>query len=239
MKNTNKKEKSRILLFYAAFAIILILATTAPHIIHWDGLISAKYAQSLVILLDLIIGYFLFQRYSKKLNKINKEKRLFENRLAESYKYIGKAHGEVEVLDIFFGYLQRFNKNAPNNKNFFTEILALLVVSVVKGDRGIIRFVNITSGRTITEYFFSRNNNQLKINLSNGKIIKNQSDAAPDSCMIISSDFDFGGLKCVLVFPRPTTKPNIELLKLLLNQIHSFFVTLKIESAKSSLKENL
>ena len=47
----------------------------------------------------------------------------------------------------------------------------------------------------------------------NNRIIKNQDNAVPDLYMAVSSDFDFGGLKCVLVFPRSITKPNIKLFR--------------------------
>jgi len=227
VKNISNKEKNQIRLFYIAFLVILVVATTAPHIIHDDGIIGAKYAQSLVILFDLIIGYILFKVFSNKIKLINKQSRLYENRLSESYKYIGKAHGETEVLDIFFGYLKKFNKDSLNNKYIFNEILSFLIISVVKIDRGAIRFVNIISGRTVTEFFFSKDDKKLEVNLSNTKIIKGKIDAAGDYYVTIFSDFEFGDLKCVLIFPQSKNKPNIKLLKLLLNQIHSFFVSFK------------
>lgn len=233
VKEMIKKEKYQIWLFYVVFTVVLIVATTAPHIIHNDGLISAKYAQSVVILIDLIIGYILFKIYSQKINKVNQQKRMFENRLSESYKYIGKAHGEVEVLDIFFSYLKRLNDGQVNNKNTFKEILAFLIISVVKERKGAFRFLDISSGHTIKEFFFSRDGEQLNINISNAKIITGEMMAVDDSWELVGSDFDFGGLKCVLVFPKSQNKPSIKLLKLLLNQIHSFFVILKSKEAKN------
>lgn len=164
MKNINKKERYQILIFYVGFIVVLVIATTTPHIIHSDRIISSQYAQSLVILFDLILGYILFWIYSKKVSKINQQNKLFENRLSESYKYVGRTHGEMEVLETFFDYLQRFNKDPQNNKNIFTEILTCMLVSVARVDKGMMRFIDVSTGRTVTEFFFSKNGELPKIN---------------------------------------------------------------------------
>jgi hypothetical protein len=220
------------ILFYILFIFVIGVVLVTPHIIHNFGYINENYAQSMVILLDIIGGHILFLIYRKKVRELSEEKDRHERRLQASYKYIGKINGEKEVSDDLMNYLKKYRNGLTSRKAVFATFLSTMIISAAKADQGILRFISLPGKKTVKNYFYSVDGKPANVNLSNDQALAGRMERSPrQNYKIMESDYDFGGLKCILAFPAGGAKPDQDLLKMLINQAHLFFVASAAASA--------
>ncbi len=217
--------------FYFLFGLVFIIAILTPHLVHGHVFIPVKYAQSAVLFLDLIMAYIFYLVYKREIDKINHDKRRIKEDLLDSYKYIGKVNRQVDLFKKFINFLSlNKDKNKFKGKNIFDDLLTTMMNSVAKSDKGLIRFINKDSGRTIKEFFYHKEGDQFVVKLSNAKLIKEDLDFNElvndnGEINIVSSDYDYLKIRCILCYTKKEEgNTDIELLKTLLNQIHLLFL---------------
>jgi len=219
------KIKMANIIFYFLFILLIIVAVITPHIFHGYGILTENYVQLFIILFDIILAGALYSYYARKLEKIARVNQTYERRLIQSYKYIGKVHSKIELLNNFMDNIRQY-KEVGNKKQIFANFLSFMLVSVVKVNEGLLRFIDIKKGRTLKDFIFCQNDKCSTIKLSNSEIIKGDLEKASEkNFLAVKSDLDLGGLKCVLTFPKTNSQPDLKLLKTLLNQAHLFFIT--------------
>jgi len=228
--------------YYFLFSIIVIVAIITPHILHGHLLIPKQYAQeysqSIIFLLDLILIYIIYFIFKDQIKKIKREKEKTEERLLDSYKYIGEANRQLNLFDKFINFFSiRQNPAKVKEKKIFNELLKTIINSVVKSDKGLIRFTEVDKKRTIKEFSYSKDGNPFIIRLSNAKIIEKKSNPGDltdnKKIKIISSDYTNSNIKCVLCYPKKQKEDkeniDIKLLKNLIKQIHLLFIAMYSE----------
>lgn len=214
-------------IYYLLFIVLVIVAVITPHIFHEYGRISENSVQSIIIFFDIALGGIIYSYYQRRLEKMSQENQACQMRLIESYKYVGKVHTEMELLHKFMSNLKRLPGNdAESKKQIFTSYLTFMLVSVAKVNKGMLRFIDLKKGRTLKDFTYCRDNKFLSVKLSNSEIINGELSKAPDRNYIaVKSDYEIGGLKCVITFPKTYHELDLRLLKILLNQTHLIFVT--------------
>jgi hypothetical protein len=134
-------QKSRAKL-YGLLGIVVLIAILTPHIVHGHVLIPERYAESVILLLDVLLAFIFFLVYRRDVNKINLDKALVQQNLLASYKYIGQTNTQLELFNQFINSLSpKQNINSLKEKNIFYELLKTMVNSVAQGKKGLIRFV--------------------------------------------------------------------------------------------------
>ena len=101
-----------------------------------------------------------------------------------------------------------------------------------KSEKGFIRFIDAGNGRTIKEFTFHKNGEQVKIKLPNAKVIKKDFNFEKviengEEINIVASDLDDSRVKCVLCYIKnQEEETDLNLLKTLLNQVHLLFLAI-------------
>lgn len=221
-----KKEEFKIrLTFYALVGILGIFILAAPHIVVGDFFLSEHYIQSLIILVSIVIGYLFHNFFQRRMKKLHTEKIQTEKRLAYSFNYIGKMNNIIEIFKNFGRFFPQ-KKAGLTEKEIFNALLSNIIVSVAKTDRGFLRFIDVKSGQTIKEFYFSQKGDNLSVKVSNAAVLERRNNPAADGILIIESDYRNTGVCGVLCLPE-IKKIDVELIRALLNQTHLLYLVLK------------
>lgn len=211
--------------FYLLFGSLAFFTLLTPHIIHGHSFISENYAQSLVLLLDFLTAYALYVIYKRKMQSLVRENYTMEERLSSSYIYIGKMNNVVALFKKFSSLISVKNQDTIKKNSVFDSMLASMLVSVAKTDRGFVRFIDAESGNTIREFLFSKNSNEFYPKLSNVAILEGKiDDMDKKDIIVVESDYRNLELRCVLCFPNDDQIVDFEILRALLNQMHLLFI---------------
>jgi hypothetical protein len=211
------------------FVIAMAIAVAVPHIFKdYDGLflnIKEDYLQSLVILFEGTIAYVFYMFYRNKMNTLLKDYVKAESNLEWTYKHIGKINNELDLVKNFIASQGAFKKGKKDEKKLYKKLLAYMLVSVVKVNVGFIRFINIETGKTVSEYHYSGMGISLAAKLSNNLITRGIFNKAADKNMeVVESYYQDSPIRCVLCFPKSNDFFDVSLLKLFLTQIHLMFL---------------
>jgi len=195
-------------------------------------LVPKAYAQSFILLLDLLMALLFYLVYRKDVKKINNDKRIVENDLLESYQYIGKINREVELFEQFINFLASNDDLTSKNgkKNIFKALLINILVSVVKANKGFLRFIDVATEKTISEFYYHEAGDQFIFKLSNSELLDDRfnNSASRNGIKIFESDYHNTKIRCILCYAakdeNEKEKVDIKFLKSLLNQIHLLFL---------------
>jgi len=210
------------------FGITLIAAVLTPHIVYGHVLISEKYAQSIILLLDLTVAFMFYFIYRKEVNDINEEKREVEESLIASYKYIGRTNVQIDLYDKFINFFSgKGIKNKSEEKKVFGDLLKIMINSVTKADKGLIRFVEVKAGRTVKEFSYHKDGDQFIARIPNKDIIASRQSRFVENnkFYLMQSDYIDVRIICIFCFAKKNKeKFDKQLLKTLVNQIHLLFL---------------
>lgn len=140
--------------FGALFTLVVIAAVSTPHIVHGHFIVPERFGQSAVILLDVLVFLVILFFYQRETQKLTAERDAGERLLSDSYRYIGKANRTMDIISQFMN-VPAGPVNRRKEKETFTYLLSVLLVTILKAEKGMLRFVNKSTGRTIAEYHFS------------------------------------------------------------------------------------
>jgi hypothetical protein len=219
MTTANKK-------FYFLFGIVIIIAILTPHIVRGHILLPERYAESVVLLIDLLLAYTFYVIYRWDVNKIEKDKESAEKTLLDTYKYIGKTNIQIDLFEKFINTLSaETNGKKINEKDIFMDLLATMVTSVANSNKGLIRFIDQNNKKTIKEFSYHKEGDQFVAKLSNSEVLNNKKNKFNKGKLIIlQSDYINTKLRCVFCYTREKMiDVDFKLLKTLLNQFHLLF----------------
>jgi hypothetical protein len=212
--------------FFFLFGLVLVIAILTPHIMHGHLYVPEEYAQSIILILDLIMAFVFYLLYQKETTKLKQEKKLVENNLIDSYQYIGQINNKMRLINNFNRPLEKLNKNNLGEKELFQEYLQNIIVSLAFSDKGFIRFIEAESKRTIKEFYYHQRGDQFVAKLSNQEII-DEAQPFGTKVQVIESDYTQAKIRCVLCYSRLSEKKvDLQLMKNLINQAHLLFLAL-------------
>ncbi len=214
--------------FGLLFGLVVLIAVSTPHLLHGHVIVPEEYAQSIVLFLNLAMAAVFYHLYKKDLEKIAKEKEKTEEQLIDSYKYIGKTNVTMEIYNRFINLLPTRSRRIKE-KDIFMVLLQNLLISVLKTDKGFLRFINSENTKTVKEISFNRKNEHYRVKLSNIEIIKNRVEDhyADQGIAVIRSDYENTRIICTLCYwDNSSEEVDARLVKTLLNQIHLLFLAI-------------
>ena len=226
MKKGIKTELFKIrAVFFALFGVLIVLVLLTPHIDTGHLPIPERYAQSLVLFIEMIVGYVFYGFYKRMMNKLHEEKNTYEQRLLNSYGYIGKMNN---LLDLFkdFGKNLFGEENSADEKEIFKVLLSNMLITVAKSEKGFLRFINSVTGNTVKESYFSKDGTDFAVGLSNADLLMGKIINKKDF-FVIKSDYADMGVICVLCLFKPDIENvDMQILKPLLNQTHLLYLAM-------------
>ncbi len=214
--NLNNMQKITKITYIVLFILLLLM----PHFSKHVGSTSQAYVESFVMLVIFGIAYLTYCLNKNELrkrevqnHKLEQGLEVSEQKLLESFKYIGKVNRRLPLLkNLTSDFLDKKQFTKKYKKSVFDSLLATAVISIAKTKRGIFRFVEISKQRTVKEFVFShkdyflltqrignedlivcRNDNNVIKKIGNFYIIPTSDPVAPIQNFLIlpKSDTDF------------------------------------------------
>jgi hypothetical protein len=182
---------------------------------------------SVLVLLSIVI-YTLYTHESAKqkelINKINLAKKSAEEKLIDSFQYIGQINVQIEQIKLIFNNSDKL----PGTKNDFKKTLYFLserVFGITKADWILFKIIDIKNNKTINEQFETRHGYTFDYpHVSNKTIIENQS--CPPFTAIISKPQNFNFLVSCILSVDSISRDERIFIQAIANEITMLFVIL-------------
>ncbi len=194
-----KKLLRHRIIFGALFALVVIAAVLTPHIIHGHFIVPERFGQSAVILLDVLVFLVILYFYQGETRKLTAEKDAGERLLSDSYRYIGKANRTMDIISQFMN-VPAGPVDKRTEKETFTYLLSVLLVTILKTEKGTLRFVRKTTGRTVAEYHFSLSGEPFAAKIPNKELVCERYYEGIEGVTIVTSGSERGDVVCSLCF---------------------------------------
>ncbi|UCF92938.1 MAG: hypothetical protein JSW39_01935, partial [Desulfobacterales bacterium] len=224
-------------------ALLLLTVVITPFLVKNKRVFSEKFimeedaVEALLILTLLFTAYFVTRLYRSELkknqqalNRLTHTNSDLSDRLTDAFKYIGGVNVEIQEIRSILSGLKRY----PVTKNDFKNVFALFarkIFSIANADWVVIRIINRTNFRTITEQIEFRENASFSSQrISNKAIVLRQN---MDGYLIITSRQENLTLKCVCILPdlRLNTDEKI-MVEAIANQIEMLYIIFNSQGLK-------
>lgn len=219
--------------FIKLIYIILFLALILhPHFISGHVWIFPKaYAQSLITIFILGIAFLIYFLHQRDIKRKEKELQSVNQELSDKFKYIGDINRQLALLKNFTSDLLSNPKFSKKEKHqIFQELLATALVSVAKVNWGLLRFVNIESGKTVKEFIFTNKEYVvMKNGIGNKELLRLREQPAAikllEDLFVIPTTEQQAVIQGYLVFPKPVDPVEDErwILQAITDQAQLFF----------------
>ena len=206
------------------FIMMVALAIGTPHLFDGHLFINKKYAQSAVIFFDFALSFFLSYHYLRDLNKIKKEKNYSEKLLSKSYKRLGVTNRKIGILKDFISTMA---DESIDPRKIIMSLTEYLVYSITKSSNGVLRFIDRSNSRTITEWNIMGKGQEV-FKISNRKIIEGEeSGILNGNFQYLRSRLAHTRVECAFIFDSDCSDFDSSFLMILLIQIHSLGIVQK------------
>lgn len=218
--------------FFIIIIVSFFVAILTPHLIRGHILLPEDYAESSLLLMDIAVAYIFYRMYLRDMEKINHEKNKIENQLIDSYRYIGETNNKMELFSQFINLLSQ--ETIPSDSKYlFNSLLKNLVVSVVKTNQGVLRFVARDSYRTLSEFGYYPSDDIKPIKLSNKESIEHEYNFLEKDGVAVVKSSNNGRIVCLFSYPNTAAEEiDSQLIATLINQIHLLFLATNSEEYK-------
>lgn len=236
-----KKEKTDpsilqviyITVFLLLFCLIIYIphAISNPLHITEKVIIEEEFVESFLLIVLFLLNIFILGLYKREVErqkemiiKINNDKKSTDEKLNDSFRYIGKVNVQIQQIKSIFNSSDRF----PRTKSDFKKTLLFFserVFGIVNSNWVLFRIIDSTSRKTISEQFATRNGIPVEYpHLSNKMIIEKQS-CSPFTT-VISCPGDLNILVCCTLPVETLTNEERVFIQAITNEITMIFIYL-------------
>jgi len=187
MKKLNFQPSLLQLFYLIIYLILFFIIIITPKLfngpvhlseklIFGEEIIEVSLLGILFLLSILILNLYKHEAYKQKelIKKINSDKKTADERLIDSYQYIGQINVQIQAIKSIFNSTNKFPETKNDLKKtflFFSE----RVLSIVNTDWVLFRIINSNTQKTIKEQFETRQGFSFNYpHISNKMIIERQ-----------------------------------------------------------------
>lgn len=168
-------SKRLFTIFFLTYFSVLTLSLVALFVLRDNFLLHVFHYGVILALFSL--GILIIVLSKVEIFKVKKDKKnsqqqfsVFTKELIETYKHMGTVNRQLEMIKglVRSSSLTQEEVNQSNLRNILINILSSAAASI-RADWGLLRFVDIKKGRTITEFDFNRD--KKPANISNRDLL--------------------------------------------------------------------
>lgn len=198
-----------------------MVALLTPHVVRGHLPLPESLSQSVVLFFDFLLAFLFFGVYFRDMDKLRKAAVTTESRLSDSFRYIGKANVTIELFSEFMRVPQ-LGLGTASDRLVVQGLLRKLFVSVLKSRGGMLRVVDRTSLRSITEFSVPTGGVPEPLLLPNSVLRWEEGEEIlhTEGRTILRSVLPSQNLACILICRATCSKDDFRLAVILLNQIH-------------------
>jgi hypothetical protein len=220
MKRRHKKIRSTIL-FLIAMIIVLIIVEPFFGFRFWG--LSQEMSEAILISFFFSLIFILASFYSRELNKYRKQQEELEDRLKETFKYIGSINLQLEEMKKVFSSVNKYPESKKDIQALFVHT-AERILGIINADWVLLKMLDVKNGNNLHEYFVSRGNKRIeKIKVDNKSLLGGTCSFG--SCNIIKSNQENFNIKAFCILPTEIKDENQEfLINSIVNQLEMLFI---------------
>lgn len=192
-------------------------------------------AENLVIFIIVVIllssAYVVSLLYLRELRRLRRYQLNLEERLQETFKYIGSVNLQMAEMKESFSNFKKYPESKKDIKTAF-NYFAEKILSIINVDWVILRIIDTNTMHSLRDERYTRNNQKVEFNkFDNAEIIKEK--YKQDSVQIIRSNQSGFYLKTCAILPGQLKNKDQEFfVQSMINQLEMLFVIF------SSLEKN-
>jgi hypothetical protein len=220
MSKKHKKLREGIL-FLIIINVIVIIIT--PFFNVKFGGFSDEVSETVFISSLFMLMAVLFSFYSREVDKYKKQQEELEDRLRETFKYIGSINLQLEEMKKVFSSVNKYPESKKDIQALFVHT-AERILGIINADWVLLKIVDIKSGNNLHEYFISRGNKKIdKIKVENKELLSGECSFG--QCSIVKSNQDNFNIKAFCILPVAAKNDNQEfLINSIVNQLEMLFI---------------
>lgn len=218
------RRYQRLKNFVLALIVINILAVVGTPLLRlrlFD--LSESFSTSLIITLLFIFLALLLGVYFKEVEKYKKTQEDLEERLRETFRYIGSINLQLEEMKKVFSNFNKYPESQKDIQAVFTHT-AERILAIVPTDWVLLRIMELDQGKTLHEYFLSRGNKKIeKFKLENQDLLNGE--CSIEGCSIITSQQNNFNLKAFCILSTEVKDKNQQfMITSAINQLEMLFI---------------
>lgn len=217
-----KKENFRkFLLIIIGFSSIVLLLI--PWIIMEDLFSIAEEAwESITILFFLTLIYSAYHLYFKELKRLKSNIGNLEDRLQETFKYIGSVNLQIDEIKKAFVNFKKYPENKKEMQEMF-DYFSEKIINIINADWVVLKIIDIESGKTIRQNEYKREKDLKTMKIENHDILAGR--CYLQTCTIIRSGQENLRIKAACILPIKLKNREQELfVQSIINQIEMMFL---------------
>ena len=220
MSKKHKKLREGIL-FLIIINVIVIIIT--PFFNVKFGSFSDEVSETVFISSLFLLMAVLFSFYSREVDKYKKQQEELEDRLRETFKYIGSINLQLEEMKKVFSSVNKYPESKKDIQALFVHT-AERILGIINADWVLLKIVDIKSGNNLHEYFISRGNKKIdKIKVENKELLSGECSFG--QCSIVKSNQENFNIKAFCILPVAAKDDNQEfLINSIVNQLEMLFI---------------
>lgn len=218
------RRYQRLKNFVLTLIIINILAVVGAPLLRlrlFD--LSESFSTSLIITILFIFLALLLGIYFKEVEKYKKTQEDLEERLRETFRYIGSINLQLEEMKKVFSNFNKYPESQKDIQAVFTHT-AERILAIVPTDWVLLRIMELDQGKTLHEYFLSRGNKKIeKFKLENQDLLNGE--CSIEGCSIITSQQNNFNLKAFCILSTEVKDKNQQfMITSAINQLEMLFI---------------
>ena len=232
MKKIFKLKEILLLVSVLSF----ILAAVTPLIIRRSVLgLREEIFESLILFVLLIFAYAANLLYSREVSRLRRYQVNLEDRLQETFKYIGSVNLQMEEMRQAFANFKKYPESKKDIRTVFVYF-SEKILSMVNADWVILRIINVKNARTIREDKFVRNNDgKAVLKIENKEILAGKKRL--NDCSIIHSDQENLNIKACCILPIKLDDKDQEFfIRSMINQLEMLYIVFSSLNSNPKLK---
>lgn len=220
MKRQHKKSQVVLLVLIFINALIIVIA---PFYNLTFFSLPEDASEAVFILIMFLLMAALSGFYAREVNKYKRQQEALEDRLRETFKYIGSTNLQLEEMKKVFSRVNKYPENKKDIQALFVHT-AERILGIINADWVMLKVLDIRSGKNLHEYFIARaNKNVPKIKIDNQELLNDQCSFG--SCDIIKSQQKNFNIKAFCVLPAVKKNDNQEfLINSIVSQLEMLFI---------------
>lgn len=213
------KTAEKIFFLLVLFDVLFILLV--PFLNIRIASLSDESSEFVFITTLFFLMVIIYRFYAKELkhNQIYQEG--LEERLRETFKYIGSVNLQIEEMKKVFSDV-KYPENKKDLHALFIN-MSERVLGMVSADWVLLRIVDINNNATLHEHFIVRGNKQVDRIKFDNKCLADKT-CLMDNQTIIKSTLENFNIKAFCVLPTTTTKDQEFMIGSIANQLEMMFV---------------
>ena len=209
--------------FIFLVAIDFIFITITPFLKFRFLGFSEELSEGVLIAFLFLLVALLFRAYIKEMDNYKERQENLEERLRETFKYIGSINLQLEEMKKVFSSVNKYPESKKDVQALFAHT-AERVLGIINADWVLLRIIDINTGSTLHEYFVSRGNKEVeRVKPDNKELL--DGNCSFGSCSIIKSNQDNFNIKAYCILPVAAENSNQDfLINSIVNQLEMFFI---------------